>query len=44
MSQTNANRDKSARLARLSFAEAAERLPRDKDNKQQRRKKRYDWP
>lgn len=43
MIQTNVNRDKQTRPARLSYAEAGERLQRDKANKQQRRKTRYNW-
>lgn len=43
MIQTNVNRDKQTRPARLSYAEAGERLRRDKANKQQRRKTRYNW-
>lgn len=43
MIHTNTNRTKPAHRARLSFAEAADRLPREKANKQQRRKTRYNW-
>lgn len=43
MIHTNSNRDKPTRPNRLSYGEAEERLSRDKSNKQQRRKKRYNW-
>lgn len=43
MIHTNINRDKQPRRARLSYAEAGERLQREKGNKQQRRKTRYNW-
>lgn len=43
MIHTNANRTKSEHRARLSYAEAGERLPREKANKQQRRRTRYNW-
>lgn len=43
MIHTNANRSKPQHRARLSYAEAVERLPREKANKQQRRSKRYSW-
>lgn len=40
---TNINRTKAAPRSRLAYAEAIERLPREKANKQQRRKTRYNW-
>lgn len=43
MTHTNANRTKLAPRARLSYTEAGDRLPREKANKQQRRKTRYNW-
>lgn len=43
MIHTNTNRIKPTPRARLSYAEAGDRLPREKANKQQRRKTRYNW-
>ena len=43
MIHTNSNRTKVAHRARLSYAEAADRLTKEKGNKQQRRKSRYSW-
>lgn len=43
MIYTNSNRSKLARPERLSHAEAVERLAKEKGNKQQRRKTRYNW-
>lgn len=43
MIHTNTNRLKAAPRARLAYTEAADRLPREKANKQQRRKTRYTW-
>lgn len=43
MLHTNANRSKVSHKARLSYSEAQERQPREKSNKQQRRKTRYNW-
>lgn len=43
MIHTNINRAKMGHRSRLSYAEAVERLPREKSNKQQRRKTRYSW-
>lgn len=43
MIYTNSNRMKLCSRARLSYSEAVERLPREKANKQQRRKSRYNW-
>lgn len=43
MSQSNINREKSSRRDRLPYSEAMERIPREKANKQQRRKTRFDW-
>lgn len=43
MIQTNSNRTKTAHRARLSYAETLERCPREKAQKQQRRRTRYNW-
>lgn len=43
MIHTNTNRIKAPPRARLAYAEASDRLPREKANKQQRRKTRYNW-
>lgn len=43
MIHTNENRQKAPPRARLSYAEAGDRLQREKANKQQRRKTRYNW-
>ena len=43
MTATNENRARIANRAKLSYAEAKERITVSKGNKQQRRKTRYDW-
>lgn len=43
MNQSNSNRLKIASKGKLSYTEAQDRIGREKANKQQRAKTRYNW-